>query len=234
MEHRATVCELYAHLAANTPGLMALTAENLGAELIGSYDSELAAVCAQRAKLRLKNTALPEKSKSAYQLFYAARKQYHEHGLSSSAGAAAAAEVADEDEDEGEGAANDPRYSGNKLHEHILGEWSNFKATKSGGTGHYGELAMEQKWKLRRAHENWLRAYHTQEPPPPPWTPEAKSELTASSSGRGRGRGAGAATGLAAAGGGRGRGRGRGSSGGGGGSGGGKQPLAGAATAPLA
>jgi hypothetical protein len=78
MEHRATVGELYAHLAANTHGLMALTTENRGAELIGSYDPEHAAVCAQRAKLRLKNTALPEKTKSAYQLFYAARKLYHE------------------------------------------------------------------------------------------------------------------------------------------------------------
>ena len=69
---------MYAHLAANTHGLVALTTENRGAELIGSYDPEHAAVCAQRAMLRLKNTALPEKTKSAYQLFYAARKLYHE------------------------------------------------------------------------------------------------------------------------------------------------------------
>ena len=68
---------------------------------------------------------------------------------------------------------------------HILGEWNFFKAAMSGGTGHKGKLAVEQKWNLRRARENWLLAYHTQEPPLPRWTPEAKRELAASSIERG-------------------------------------------------
>jgi len=63
-----------------------------------------------------------------------------------------------------------------------------FKAAQGGGTGHYEEIFMKQKWEPRTAHENWLRAYHTTPPPPPPpWSAEAKAEIQQPRGGGGRG-----------------------------------------------
>ena len=209
MDKRVTVGELFVHLTDVVDGLVPLTAEGLGQDLVNSYDAVIDAVCTGRLKQRKKELTLPEKPVTAFRLFYEERKQYHQHGVQGARAGDAAAQEEDEEEEE-----DDSRFSGapGKLHAHILQEWSEFKAAQGGGTGHYGETFMKQKWELRRAHENWLRAYHTTPPPPPPWSAEAKAEIPQPRGGGGRGGQGGGGRGR----GGRG-GRGRGAGGGGGG-----------------
>ena len=141
-------------------------------------------MCTGRLKRRKKELTLPGKPVTAFRLFYGERKQFHQHGNQGARAGAAAAQ----EEDEGDGDLG-PRFcvALGKLYAHILQEWPEFKVAEDGGTGHYGETSMKQKWNLRRAHENWLRAYHTTPPPPPPWSAEAKAEIPQPRGGGGRG-----------------------------------------------